>query len=200
MGKTRHAAQPELPLRATPVPAAVPGGPVVMTIGHSSRDAAALVALLQAHEVALLIDVRAAPYSRRHPQFNREALSETLGGIGIGYRHMPALGGMRRPLPVSLNGGWREDGFRGFADYMQGPGFAAARDALIDAARTQRLAVMCAEADPTQCHRRLICDALAANGLAVEHIIDAGPRRPHEVTAFARVAHGDVSYPPLLHR
>ncbi len=192
-------AQNELPFGA-PGPNPRTGAPVVLTIGHSSREAGALVALLQAHEVALLIDVRAAPYSRRHPQFNREALAATLAGLGILYRHMPALGGLRRPLPASLNGGWREDGFRGFADYMQGPDFAAARDAVIAASRTQRLAVMCAEADPTHCHRRLICDALLAQGIAVEHIVDAGPRRTHELTAFARVAHGDVSYPPLLHR
>jgi uncharacterized protein (DUF488 family) len=192
--------QSELPLAGPSRTAREACAPLVLTIGHSSRDAASLVALLQTHTVALLIDVRAAPYSRRHPHFNRETLAATLAQIGIGYRHMPSLGGMRRPLPVSLNDGWKEDGFRGFADYMQGPGFAAARDELIAAAQAQRAAVMCAEADPTQCHRRLICDALVARGIAVEHIVDAGPRRAHELTAFARVTHGDVIYPPFLHR
>jgi uncharacterized protein (DUF488 family) len=198
--RTQATSQSELPLAdAIPKPQTL-GAQLVLTIGHSSRDAASLVALLQAHEVVLLIDVRAAPYSRRHPHFNREALAAALATVGISYRHMPSLGGMRRPLPSSLNEGWKEDGFRGFADYMQGPGFAAARDELIAAAQVQRAAVMCAEADPTQCHRRLICDALVARGIAVEHIVDAGPRRAHTLTAFARVTHGDVSYPPLLHR
>jgi uncharacterized protein (DUF488 family) len=198
--RTQATTQSELPLAGPSRTVREASAPLVLTIGHSSRDAASLVALLQAHEVALLIDVRAAPYSRRHPHFNREALAATLAQIGIGYRHMPSLGGMRRPLPVSLNDGWKEDGFRGFADYMQGPGFVAARDELIAAAQVQRAAVMCAEADPTQCHRRLICDALVARGIAVEHIVDAGKRRAHELTAFARVTHGDVIYPPVLHR
>ena len=198
--RTQATSQSELPLAdAIPKPQAL-GAKPVLTIGHSSRDAGSLVALLQTHEVALLIDVRAAPYSRRHPHFNREALAATLAQIGIGYRHMPSLGGMRRPLPVSLNDGWKEDGFRGFADYMQGPGFAAARDELIAAAQVQRTTVMCAEADPTQCHRRLICDALVARGIAVEHIVDSGPRRAHTLTSLARVTHGDVIYPPFLHR
>ncbi len=198
--RTQATTQSELPLAGLSRTAREASAPLVLTIGHSSRDAASLVALLQAHEVALLIDVRAAPYSRRNPHFNREALAATLAAIGISYRHMPSLGGMRRPLPVSLNDGWKEDGFRGFADYMQGPGFAEARDELIAAAQVQRAAVMCAEADPTQCHRRLICDALVARGIAVEHIVDAGKRRAHELTAFARVTHGDVIYPPFLHR
>jgi uncharacterized protein (DUF488 family) len=198
--RAEKSGQSELPLRPAtgPVPAA--GGTLVLTVGHSSREIAALVALLQAHEVGLLFDVRAAPYSRRHPQFNREALAASLQSAGIGYRHMPALGGMRRPLPASLNTGWREDAYRGYADHMTSDDFAAARDAVLDAARGQRVAIMCAEADPAQCHRRLIADALMARGAAVEHIIDAGPRRGHEMTPFARVAHGDVSYPPLLHR
>jgi uncharacterized protein (DUF488 family) len=192
--------QSELPLMTAGGPARAENAPLVLTIGHSSREGAALVALLQAHEVVLLFDVRAAPYSRRHPQFNREALAASLQAAGIGYRHMPALGGLRRPLPASLNTGWREDAYRGYADHMASAEFATSRDAVVDAARTQRAAIMCAEADPAQCHRRLIADALVARGVAVEHIIDMGARRAHEMTPFARVAHGDVSYPPLLHR
>jgi uncharacterized protein (DUF488 family) len=198
--RTGTAGQSELPLAAAGGPARVENAPLVMTIGHSSREIAALVALLQAHEVAQLFDVRAAPYSRRHKQFNREALAASLQAAGIGYRHMPALGGMRRPLPASLNTGWREEAYRGYADHMASPDFAAARDAVLDAARALCVAIMCAEADPAQCHRRLIADALVARGAAVEHIIDTGARRAHEMTPFARVAHGDVSYPPLLHR
>jgi uncharacterized protein (DUF488 family) len=197
--QTKKSGQIELPLLAMPVSARA-REPLVLTVGHSSREIGALVALLQAHDVTLLLDVRAAPYSRRHPQFNREALAASLAAAGIGYRHMPALGGMRRPLPVSLNTGWREEAYRGYADHMASAAFAAARDAVLAAARTHRATLMCAEADPGQCHRRLIADALAARGAAVEHIVDAGARRPHEMTAFARVAHGDVSYPPRLHR
>jgi uncharacterized protein (DUF488 family) len=198
--RAKNSGQSELPLLPAAGPAPVAGGALVMTVGHSSREIAALVALLQAHDVALLFDVRAAPYSRRHPQFNREALAASLKSAGIGYRHMPALGGMRRPLPASLNTGWGEDAYRGYADHMMREEFAAARDAVLDAARGQRVTIMCAEADPGQCHRRLIADALMARGAAVEHIIDMGSRRAHEMTPFARVAHGDVSYPPLLHR
>jgi uncharacterized protein (DUF488 family) len=113
---------------------------------------------------------------------------------------MPELGGMRRPRADSPNTGWAEEAYRGYADHMATADFAAARDAVLAAARGQRAALMCAEADPQHCHRRLIADALSARGAAVEHIVDAGARRAHAMTPFARVTHGNVSYPPRLHR
>lgn len=165
------------------------------TIGHSTREAAELIDALKSHEIRLLADVRSIPRSRRVPQFNRETLPATLAGAGIEYLHLPALGGFRKPLPDSPNGGWRNESFRGYADYMQTAEFAAALDELIALGQERPLAFMCAEALPFRCHRSLIADALTARGFLVCHIM--GPRRAeaHKLTEFARVDGKRVTYP-----
>ena len=169
--------------------------PMILTVGHSTRPIEDFLELLRAHGVDELADVRTAPGSRRNPQFNKAALAAALAGAGVGYRHLGELGGLRRPRPDSANGGWRNAGFRGYADYMQTPEFAAALQALIDLAAGARIAVMCAEAVPWRCHRSLIADALAVRGIAVEHILGPERRPPHALTPWARVESGHLTYP-----
>lgn len=167
----------------------------ILTIGHSTRPIGQFVGLLQAHGVDRLVDVRTIPRSRHNPQFNQESLSQTLGHAGVEYRPMPGLGGLRRPRPDSLNRGWRNLSFRGFADYMQTPEFAQHLDELIDLAKGHRVALMCAEAVPWRCHRSLIADALSARGITAEHIMSERKLQPHRRTRFARVRAGRVRYP-----
>src|SRR5262245_36271907 len=135
------------------------------TIGHSNRSLAALLELLGREEIGLVADVRRFPASRAHPQFNRQNLEQGLAEQGVGYRHFAALGGRRNQrTPGSVNIAWRVEAFNAFADYMQTPDFAAGLDELITAAQNTRTAIMCAEALPWQCHRRLIADAFVARG------------------------------------
>jgi uncharacterized protein (DUF488 family) len=168
------------------------------TIGHSTRSLDELISLLAAHHVTQLADVRTVPRSRRHPHFAIESLSATLPPAGITYRHFAGLGGLRRPRPDSTNVGWHHPAFRGYADHMGTAEFAAALDDLTAWAQTAATAVMCAEAVWWKCHRRLIADALVARGLEVRHIMTAAPPERHEVTAFARVSGGQVTYPGLI--
>jgi uncharacterized protein (DUF488 family) len=167
----------------------------VFTIGHSTRPIDALIDLLRAHDVRQLIDVRTVPRSRRHPQFDREALAASLAGAGIVYAHMPGLGGLRTPRRDSINTAWRRDGFRGYADHMQTPEFRASLDALTTQAQRMPTAIMCAEASPAHCHRSLLSDALLAAGADVRHILGADRADPHAMTAFARVDARRVTYP-----
>jgi uncharacterized protein (DUF488 family) len=167
----------------------------LFTVGHSTRTLAELVDLLREHGVTLLVDVRTVPGSRRMPHFRKAALAAELPGLGLEYAHLPELGGLRRPRPDSLNAGWRNDSFRGFADYMGTPDFEAGLDRLLDLAGDRETAVMCAEAVPWRCHRSLISDALLARGVAVRHILGPGPARPHTTTPFARVEGSRVTYP-----
>ncbi len=171
-------------------------GPVVFTIGHSTRSADELVRLLAVHGVRTVMDVRTVPGSRRFPQFNREALAESLRGAGIGYCHNPGLGGLRKPRKDSPNGAWRNDSFRGFADYMLTPEFEQGLAELIDSARAEVTAVLCAEAVPWRCHRSLIADALTVRGFPVEHIVGGEKSSPHQVTKWARVEGLRITYPP----
>jgi uncharacterized protein (DUF488 family) len=171
----------------------------VYTIGHSTRTAGELIALLDAHRVRMLVDVRTIPRSRHNPQFNSNALMETLSAAGIGYAHMKSLGGLRRPECDSINAGWRNDSFRGYADYMQTPAFAAAIDQLVALAKLQSTAIMCAEAVPWRCHRSLISDALLARGCAVLDVMSATTVTPHHLTPFARVDGGKILYPKPTH-
>jgi len=134
----------------------------MMTIGHSNRSLADLIAMLQAHGVQTLVDVRTVPKSRYNPQFNRDALPVPLATAGIQYLHMPGLGGLRHARKDSLNTAWRNDSFRGYADYMQTAEFARSLDELI--AIPGEVALMCAESVPWRCHRSMIADALAARG------------------------------------
>jgi len=169
---------------------------VIWTIGHSTRPIEEFIAMLTAHRVQKLVDVRTVPRSRHVPQFNKDALPKPLRAAGIHYLHMPSLGGLRRPRPDSPNSGWRNAGFRGYADYMQTPEFEAALEELIRQARQQRIAIMCAEAVPWRCHRSLIADALSLRGIPVEHIMNAASARAHALTQFAKVDGFKITYPP----
>jgi uncharacterized protein (DUF488 family) len=171
---------------------------IVFTIGHSTRPLEAFVALLQAHGVAQLADVRTIPKSRRHPHFAQDALSRSLPAAGIRYRHFPGLGGLRKAAADSPNGGWRHAGFRGYADYMQTPAFAAALEELMAWSTEAPTAIMCAEAVWWRCHRQLIADALVARGVEVRHITSARTAAAHALTSFARVDGERVSYPGLI--
>ena len=135
--------------------------------------------------------------SRRHPQFNRDALAEALRQNGVEYQHMQSLGGRREPSPKSTNTALRNEQFRGYADYMQTPEFDGALDELLALLPDERTAVMCAEALPVSCHRSLLSDAVLARGIAVVHVIP-GSERPHELSPHARVEDGSVRYPALL--
>ena len=165
------------------------------TIGHSTRTADALVELLRAHGIETLVDVRTIPRSRHNPQFNRDALAQSLAAADIEYAHHPALGGLRHPRKDSVNLGWRNASFRGYADYMQTAEFARALDALEALADARRTAIMCAEAVPWRCHRGLIADALTVRGRPVLHIQSAAPAAPHRPTPFMRTVEGRPVYP-----
>lgn len=165
------------------------------TIGHGTRPLEELVAMLRAHEIRCLVDVRTIPRSRRNPHFNREALDRALPEVAIAYAHAPALGGLRRPKADSSNTGWRNEGFRGYADYMQTPEFVGALEALLRRAGRERVAVMCAESVPWRCHRSLIADAATVQGVVVHHILARRRAEPHALTAWARVEGTRLSYP-----
>ena len=167
----------------------------VLTLGHSTHPVEAFVALLRAHRVSRLIDVRTLPRSRRNPQFNTETLPGTLAAADIGYAHAPGLGGFRRTTPDSANTGWRNPSFRGFADYMQTAEFAANLAGLIELARSERIALMCAEAVPWRCHRSLIADALAVHGVASCEILSPTRLQLHRLTPFACVRGVQITYP-----
>jgi uncharacterized protein (DUF488 family) len=168
----------------------------VWTIGHSTRDLASFLALLQEPKIELLADVRRFPGSRRYPHFNGEALTATLGELGIAYRHFGALGGRRSTrTPGSPNAGWRVEAFNAYADYMGTDEFESALDALIAAASAQRTVIMCSEAVPWRCHRRLIADALTVRGWSVLDILAPHKIEPHRLTDFARVEGTRITYP-----
>ena len=169
----------------------------VYTVGHSTRSFDQLLALLEAADVELLVDVRSVPRSRRHPQFEREALARDLPSRGIQYAHERSLGGFRKPLPDSRNGGWEHPAFRGYADYMASAEFDAALAALEVRTDENTTCIMCAEAQWWRCHRRLISDALLVRGWQVLHLGVRSQPTPHELTPFAvREADGTLSYPP----
>ncbi len=171
-------------------------GPAIFTVGHSTRALEAFAAMLRANAIDVLMDVRTVPRSRHNPQYSRDALTESLPGAGIAYQHEGALGGLRKTTRDSINGAWRNASFRGYADYMQTPEFGAALESVIELARRQRVALMCAEGNPFRCHRSLIADALIARHIAVCEITASGHAKPHRLTAFARVEDERVTYPP----
>jgi len=152
--------------------------------------------MLKAHSITRVVDVRTVPRSRHNPQFDRDALLSALADEGIGYEHAPGLGGFRRTHEGSLNTGWRNLSFRGYADYMQTPAFAEQLADLIARARRERIAVMCAEAVPWRCHRSLIADALVVQGLPVEEVLSRAHSQIHRLTPFAVVRGTIITYPP----
>jgi uncharacterized protein (DUF488 family) len=173
--------------------------PVIFTVGHSTRSFEELVAILRAHGVERLVDVRRVPRSRHNPQFNRETLNKALHSRRLGYRHMKALGGLRHASPDSINTGWRNASFRGFADYMQTPAFQVALERLVELARQKPTAIMCAEAVPWRCHRSLIADALVARGYEVRDILSVASARTHILNPMTRVHGQQVTYPAEEH-
>ena len=170
----------------------------VLTVGHSTRSIEEFIELLQAHAVKRVVDVRTVPRSRRNPQFGQEVLPGSLAKAGIGYTHLKALGGLRRARRDSPNSGWRNASFRGYADHMQTPEFAAALEELVTLASKEQVAVMCAEAVPWRCHRSLIADALLVRGIAAEDIATPTRRTPHKLTPFARVRGTEITYPGVV--
>ena len=171
-------------------------GAVVFTVGHSTRPIEEFLALLKAHGVRLLVDVRTVPRSRHNPQFNQEQLRTALRGARIGYRHMKGLGGLRHPRKDSPNGAWRNASFRGFADYMQTEEFTENLGRLVELAQERQTAIMCAEAVPWRCHRSLIGDALLVRRIGVEEMSSLSSTRPLTLTPWARVRGKRVLYPP----
>ena len=167
----------------------------IYTIGHSTRTLDELIEVLRAHGIKVLADVRKFPGSRRLPWFNAPNLAATLPQAGIDYRPFTGLGGRRKALQDSPNAGWRNDSFRGYADYMQTPQFAAALIELMEIAARSPTAIMCAEAVPWRCHRSLIADALLVRGWRVLDIYDAVKATPHKLTPFAQVEGTRLTYP-----
>jgi|SRR5580700_1049037 uncharacterized protein (DUF488 family) len=167
----------------------------LFTVGHSTRPIEEFIELLKAHGIERVIDVRTIPRSRHNPQFNSESLAESLRAAGIAYTPIKKLGGLRRPRPGSINLGWRNSGFRGFADYMQTPEFEAALERAIKLAKTKTCALMCAEAVPWRCHRSLISDALVVRKFPVKHIVSGTRAQPHKITPFALVRASRITYP-----
>jgi len=171
---------------------------LIFTIGHSTRPLEEFIALLAAHRVEQLVDIRSSPGSRRHPHFSSDVLSGSLRDAGIVYRHSAALGGRRKPRRDSPNTAWRVEGFRGYADYMETEPFRTALDELVAFAAAAPTAIMCAEAVWWRCHRQLVADALVARSIEVRHIITAATAPSHTLTAFAQVTGGLVTYRGLI--
>ena len=169
--------------------------PLVMTIGHSTHTIGEFIRLLQAHGATCVVDVRTVPRSQHNPQFSKASLHRSLKKAGLGYVHMPGLGGLRHAKGDSLNVGWRNASFRGYADYMQTPEFAQSLEELIRLANQDRIVLMCAEAVPWRCHRSLIADALLVRGMGTEDIMSATRRQVHTLTPFAKVRGTAITYP-----
>jgi uncharacterized protein (DUF488 family) len=167
----------------------------VFTVGHSTHPIGVFIAMLKAHGVTQLADIRTIARSRYNPQYNDDALRAALAAEGIGYHALKALGGRRAARKDSRNRGWRDGGFRGYADYMQTAEFVAGMERLLALAEEGATAIMCAESVPWRCHRSLVADALLARGAEVVDIFSATQAKPHVMTDFARVEDGWIIYP-----
>lgn len=168
----------------------------IFTLGHSTLPIERFVALLRTYGIEQLVDIRTVPRSRHNPQFNESALAGSLPSENFAYVHIAELGGLRRPRKDSTNAGWRNAGFRGYADYMETPAFETALATLIALSRKARVAIMCAEAVPWRCHRSLVADALAVRGVPAIEILSESNWRMHKLTPFAQVRGTQISYPP----
>jgi uncharacterized protein (DUF488 family) len=167
----------------------------IWTIGHSTRKIDIFVSLLEENGIRLVADVRMFPGSKRYPQFNKETLAKSLKDRGIRYEHFPELGGRRKPKPDSKNTAWRNEAFRGYADYMETEDFRKGVDRLVDLAeKSGPIAIMCAEALWWRCHRALISDFLKARGVEVTHIVDFAKTESHPFTSAARTVNGELTY------
>jgi uncharacterized protein (DUF488 family) len=168
----------------------------IFTLGHSTLPIERFIAVLQTYGIERLADIRTMPRSRHNPQFNDTTLANSLTAKHLEYAHIPALGGLRRARKDSPNTGWRNGGFRGYADYMQTEEFQGALEALIHISRRKRVAIMCAEAVPWRCHRSLVADALGVRGVPVVEILSESSYRMHTLTPFAQVEGVRITYPP----
>ena len=167
----------------------------IFAIGHSTRPLEEFIELLRANGVKRVIDIRTIPRSRHNPQFNRDTLGPAMRKSGVAYVHLKKLGGLRHAKQDSVNLGWHNAGFRGFADYMETPEFVAGLARAIKLAEAKPSALMCAEAVPWRCHRSLVADALVVRGIQILDIVSASPPRPHKLTPFARVRGVHITYP-----
>jgi len=165
------------------------------TIGHSTKSFDEFLALLTAHGIKRLVDVRTVPHSRHNPQFDTRTLSAHLHQARLNYVHAPELGGLRKPKKDTINAGWKNASFRGFADYMQTEPFWAALETLMKDAQETPTAIMCAEAVPWRCHRSLIADALTSRGWTVRHIMTNTKADKHRLTPFAVLGEDRITYP-----
>jgi len=165
------------------------------TLGHSDRSLEFVVGLLLGYGIQRLVDIRTIPRSLHNPQFNRDTFSLNLQAVGVHYTHMPGLGGLRRARPDSVNKGWTNSSFRGYADYMQTSEFTAALDSLITLGEKERIAFMCAEAVPWRCHRSLVSDALTIRHISVYHIMSRVSATLHQITPMARIKGLQLTYP-----
>ncbi len=172
----------------------------IYTIGHSTRTIEEFGGMLQAHGIQLLVDVRTIPKSRHNPQFNGDALEKSLEAGGIDYLHMPGLGGLRHAKKDSLNKGWENASFRGFADYMQTEEFGESLFRLIALGEERKIVIMCAEAVPWKCHRALIADALLVRGITVLDIMSGRSVTEHKITPWAETEGLKVGYPKKQER
>jgi len=173
----------------------MPQQPTIWTVGHSTRPIDEFTDLLRSHEISLLLDIRTVPRSRYNPQFNTDTLAQSLREAVLQYRHLPELGGLRKPKKDSLNDGWHNASFRGYADYMQTDKFQRALEELMAYSTGTRTAIMCAEAVPWRCHRSLIADALVARGWEVRHILSQVKADEHRFTPFAVIDGDTLVYP-----
>lgn len=166
------------------------------TLGHSTRSEQEFLELLTEHGIERVIDIRTVPGSRHNPQYGKQQMQRWLPAAGVEYMHMESLGGLRKTVKDSVNTGWRNPSFRGYADYMQTPEFAAAVDELVELAGQRPTAIMCAEAVPWRCHRSLVGDALLVRGVEPIDVIGPGSARDHKMTKFAAVDGRRITYPP----
>ncbi len=164
------------------------------TIGHSNHSLEEFIALLQIHQIKLLADIRSMPGSNKYPHFNSDALAKSLAENGVEYRHMPELGGRRKPNPHSHNTAWESKSFQAYADYMETGEFRKGIETLLGIAREKRTAIMCSEAVWWRCHRSLVADYLKSNGVIVLHILGKEAAKIHPYTSVAHIVDGKLSY------
>lgn len=170
---------------------------IIYTIGHSTRTIEEFITILKHYQIAVVVDVRTIPRSRYNPQFNEDLLATNLKKASINYIHFEELGGLRQTIKNSLNMGWRNASFRGYADYMQTDSFSESLGKLISLAKEKTVVIMCAEAVPWRCHRSLIGDALSIRDIEVKDIISLQDIKSHTLTSFAKVKGLGITYPEI---
>ena len=168
---------------------------IIYALGYSTRTISDFMKILNAHSIKLVADIRKIPKSRYNPQFNETSLKRSLHRHDIKYCHLPGLGGLRKTVKDSMNLGWRNASFRGYADYMQTPAFKKELDQLIVLGKKQTTVIMCAEGNPFRCHRLLVADALLIRGIKVLQISSIKSAKEHKLTSFAKINGMQISYP-----